>query len=78
VKTTVAYPHPSVLTTAVDRIAPGTIKEGFSFLLDPGICCYVVQYTDPTGAVVAGGRARMGPPANFSGETALDSRGGQA
>lgn len=38
--------------TAADGTAPGTIKEGFSFLLDPAFCCYVVQHTDPTGAVV--------------------------
>jgi hypothetical protein len=39
--------------TPNDCIAPGTIREGFSFLLDPGFCCYVVQYTDATGAVMA-------------------------
>jgi hypothetical protein len=38
--------------TPDDCIAPGTAKDGFSFLLDPGFCCYVVQFTDATGAVV--------------------------
>ena len=38
--------------TPNDCIAPGTIKSGFSFLLDPGFCCYVAQYTDATGAVI--------------------------
>lgn len=27
-------------------------KGGFAFLLDPDYCCYVVQFTDPTGAVM--------------------------
>jgi hypothetical protein len=38
--------------TPGDCIAPGTAKGGFWFVLDPGFCCYVVQFTDPTGAVV--------------------------
>lgn len=39
--------------TAGDCIATGDIRSGFNFLLDPGFCCYLVQYTDATGAVVA-------------------------
>ena len=39
--------------TPNDCIAPGTVWTGFNFLLDPGFCCYVVQYTDATGAVIA-------------------------
>ena len=35
-----------------DCIAPGSSKGGFSFLLDPDYCCYVVQFTDPTGAII--------------------------
>jgi hypothetical protein len=27
-------------------------KGGFAFLLDPDYCCYVVQFIDPTGAVM--------------------------
>lgn len=35
-----------------DCIAPGTLKGGFDFLLDPGFCCYLAEYTDATGAVI--------------------------
>ena len=38
--------------TPADCIPPGSGKGGFSFLLDPAYCCYVVQFTDPTGAVI--------------------------
>lgn len=31
--------------------APG-LKEGFSFDLDPGFCCYVVQFLDANGGVL--------------------------
>jgi hypothetical protein len=30
----------------------GGSKSGYTFLLDPGFCCYLVQFTDPTGAVM--------------------------
>jgi hypothetical protein len=33
-------------------IDAGTIRRGFSFVLDPDFCCYIVQFTDPTGAVM--------------------------
>lgn len=36
-----------------DCIPTGGIRSGFNFLLDPGFCCYVVQFTDATGAVLA-------------------------
>jgi len=38
--------------TPADCIAAGTIKGGFSIVLDPGFCCYVVDFTDATGAVI--------------------------
>ena len=38
--------------TPADCVAPGTMKSGFTFLLDPGFCCYVVQFGDATGAVM--------------------------
>ncbi|MEJ2721316.1 MAG: hypothetical protein P8181_09270 [bacterium] len=38
--------------TPTDCIAPGTHKGGFAFLLDPAYCCYIVQFTDATGAVI--------------------------
>jgi len=38
--------------TLTDCIPPGGHKGGFAFLLDPDWCCYVVQFTDPTGAVM--------------------------
>ena len=38
--------------TPVDCIDAGSAKGGFSFRLDPSFCCYIVQFTDPTGAVM--------------------------
>jgi hypothetical protein len=38
--------------TPADCIDPGTSKGSFGFLLDPDFCCYIVQFTDPTGAVI--------------------------
>lgn len=38
--------------TPADCIAPGTAISGFGFVLDPGFCCYVVQFTDGTGDVI--------------------------
>lgn len=38
--------------TPSDCIPVGGSKGGFAFLLDPDYCCYVVQFTDPTGAVM--------------------------
>lgn len=38
--------------TPGDCIEPGKAKGGFAFLLDPDFCCYVVQFTDATGAVI--------------------------
>jgi len=38
--------------TLGDCIDPGTAKGGFAFFLDPDFCCYIVQFTDPTGAVM--------------------------
>ena len=35
-----------------DCIEPGTAKGEFAFKLDPDFCCYVVQFTDATGAVI--------------------------
>ena len=41
-------------STPADCIDPGEAKAGFSFLvpMDFPLCCYVVQFTDPTGAVI--------------------------
>ena len=39
--------------TPGDCIPPGSSKSGFGFILDPGFCCYIVQFTDATGAVIA-------------------------
>ncbi len=38
--------------TPNDCVPVGGSKGGFGFLLDPDYCCYVVQFTDPTGAVM--------------------------
>ena len=38
--------------TPADCIQPGTAKGNFWFDLDPAFCCYVVQFTDATGAVI--------------------------
>jgi len=38
--------------TINDCIPAGTAKGNYWFELDPGFCCYVVQFTDPTGAVI--------------------------
>lgn len=38
--------------TPSDCIDVETSKSVFAFLLDPAFCCYVVQFTDPTGAVL--------------------------
>jgi hypothetical protein len=38
--------------TAADCVPAPGIKEGFSFDLDPGFCCYVVKFFDATGAVI--------------------------
>ena len=35
-----------------DCISPGNIKGPFSFVLDPGFCCYVVQFTGQLGEVL--------------------------
>jgi len=38
--------------TSADCIAPGKIKRGFAFYLDPDFCCYVVEFTDGSGMVI--------------------------
>jgi hypothetical protein len=38
--------------TLGDCVAIGTAKGGFFFDLDPGFCCYVVQFLAPDGAVM--------------------------
>jgi hypothetical protein len=38
--------------TPNDCIQPGSAKGEFAFLLDPDFCCYIVQFTDATGAVI--------------------------
>jgi hypothetical protein len=38
--------------TPDDCIPAGSAKGGFAFLLDPDYCCYVVQFTGPTGEVL--------------------------
>jgi hypothetical protein len=38
--------------TPTDCIPAGTAKGEFAFLLDPDFCCYIVQFLDPTGAVM--------------------------
>lgn len=38
--------------TSSDCVSPGTSKGQFAFFLDPDFCCYVVQFTDATGAVI--------------------------
>jgi hypothetical protein len=38
--------------TPLDCIEPGTAKSGYGYLLDPGFCCYIVQFTGPTGEVL--------------------------
>jgi hypothetical protein len=38
--------------TPADCILPGTIRRGFAFYLDPAFCCYIVRFTDATGAVI--------------------------
>ena len=38
--------------TPDDCIAPGTMKSGFSFDLDPTFCCYWVQFTGPDGGII--------------------------
>jgi hypothetical protein len=38
--------------TPADCIPANNIKSGFHFVLDPGFCCYVAQFTDETGAVL--------------------------
>ena len=38
--------------TPVDCIPQQTAKGNYWFEVDPGWCCYVVQFTDPTGAVM--------------------------
>jgi hypothetical protein len=38
--------------TPDDCIPTGGIKGGFYFVLDPAFCCYIVLYTDPTGAPI--------------------------
>ena len=38
--------------TPADCITQGTAKSTFSILLDPGFCCYVVDFTGPTGAIM--------------------------
>ncbi|UCH84289.1 MAG: hypothetical protein JSW50_00960 [Candidatus Latescibacterota bacterium] len=38
--------------TLGDCVPVGGSKGGFAFLLDPDYCCYIVQFTDPTGAVM--------------------------
>jgi hypothetical protein len=35
-----------------DCITAGTIKRGFSFVLDPDFCCYIVQFTGPNHEVL--------------------------
>lgn len=35
-----------------DCVDVGESKGGFGFLLDPAYCCYIVQFTDPSGAVM--------------------------
>jgi hypothetical protein len=37
--------------TPADCVPAGTHKSGFKFELDPEYCCYIVQFTDATGAV---------------------------
>jgi hypothetical protein len=38
--------------TPADCIVPGSSKGEFAFLLDPDFCCYIVQFTGATGAVI--------------------------
>jgi hypothetical protein len=38
--------------TPGDCIDPGTAKGNFWFVLDPSFCCYIAQFTGPTGAVI--------------------------
>jgi hypothetical protein len=38
--------------TPGDCVPIGGSKGGFAFYLDPDFCCYVVQFTDATGAVI--------------------------
>jgi hypothetical protein len=39
--------------TPGDCIAAGNILRGFTFVLDPEFCCYIVQFTDANGGVFA-------------------------
>jgi hypothetical protein len=38
--------------TPADCVAPGAVLSDFGFVLDPGYCCYIVQFTDATGTVI--------------------------
>jgi hypothetical protein len=38
--------------TPADCISPGSALSGFHFVLDPGYCCYIVQFTGPAGDVL--------------------------
>jgi hypothetical protein len=38
--------------TLNDCVPQGTGKGGFYFTLDPGFCCYIVQFTGPDGSVM--------------------------
>ena len=39
--------------TPLDCIEPGTMKSGFQLVVgNPDFCCYIVQFTDATGAVI--------------------------
>ena len=39
--------------TPDDCIRAGQIKRGFSFVLDPEYCCYIVQFTGPDHEILA-------------------------
>jgi hypothetical protein len=39
--------------TAADCVPIGGIRTGFNYLLDPGFCCYVVQFFDANGSLLA-------------------------
>ena len=39
-------------TSLGDCIDPGEVVEEFSYLLDPGFCCYVVNFYDAAGALL--------------------------
>lgn len=38
--------------TPADCIGPESSKSGYKFILDPGYCCYVVQFTNALGEVI--------------------------